>query len=79
MTRYSRHARRRMRLYGIAEAEVEATIAAPDAPAEIDDGQWVATRRFADRFGGLPLRVVYTREAEGHVVISAYPRKARRY
>lgn len=62
-----------MRLYGIALADVEATITTPDRRDQ-EGGYLIAYRHFFRRYNELPLKVVYVVEEEP-VVISVYPLK----
>ncbi|GEM_PF-662629 len=74
--RFTRHARRRMRLYGIGREHVEATLAAPQSTTTNEaNGRLEATRRFPGAFKDMPLKVVYVIEERQIVVLSAYPLK----
>jgi hypothetical protein len=76
--RISRHARNNTRLYDISREEIEETI---QAPHRVDrEGRYhIAYRTFRERFGSLPLKVVYVVEDEEPFVISAYPLKRARW
>jgi len=71
---YSRHARRRMRLYGIAQEDVEQTIAKPDRGPKVESNRYVVYRTLP-KFGCLPLKVIYVLEGEHMVILSASPLK----
>jgi hypothetical protein len=71
---YSRHAKRRMRLYGIAEEDIEQVVAKPDKEPELEGNRYVVCRSSA-KFRGLPLKVIYVFEGECMVILSAYPLK----
>ena len=73
----SRHARRRLKLYGIAIDDVRATIGSPDAVEVQDEGSLAATKAFPGRYGGYPLKVVYVEGGAGIVVVTAYPLKKK--
>ena len=61
-----------MRLYGIHQYEVEETLRYPDL-FETEGTRSIAIKRFANRFEGFPLKVVYPIEGKTTVVISTYP------
>ena len=66
-----------MRLYDISREEIEETIEAPDAKDK--EGRYdVAYKTFPERFGSLPLKVLYILEDEP-IVISAYPLRRVRW
>ena len=69
--RISRHARNNMRLYGIRREELEMAIQEPDRTGQ-EDERLLAYKLFPGRFGGQPLKVVYTVE-DDTVVITTYP------
>ena len=71
---YSRHARRRMKLYGIFQEDVEQAIANPDRHAEMEGSRYVV-HKTSSKFKGLPLKVIYVLEGECMVILSAYPLK----
>lgn len=71
MLRYTRHARREMRLYGITPGEVEATLSAPDAETPTEKGRTNAWRGRAGDW----VRVTYTQESGDTVIITATPRR----
>ena len=71
---YSRHARRRMKLYGIFQEDIEQAIANPDKDPEVEGSRYVVYRT-SPKFKGLPLKVIYVFEGENMVILSAYPLK----
>lgn len=71
--RFSRHAKNNMRLYGIAAADVEATIENPDRRDQ-EDEYLIAYRQFFRKYNELPLKVVYV-IGEETVIVSVYPLK----
>jgi hypothetical protein len=58
--RFSRHARSRMKLYGIEQTDVELTISHPQQQLP-DGGNVIATRGFENKYSGYPLKAVYCR------------------
>ena len=70
--RFSRHAKNRMRLYGIGEEAVKEVINFPDGSWQ-EEGYFIAYRTFKKRFLGLPLKVVYTKERNTITVVTVYP------
>jgi hypothetical protein len=75
--RLSRHARGRMKLYGIAQEDVETTINHPDQTM-IDGDNSIAIRGFAGKYSGYPLKVVYSSQKGEALVVTAYPLKKKR-
>ncbi|MBM4344230.1 MAG: DUF4258 domain-containing protein [Deltaproteobacteria bacterium] len=73
----SRHAKRRMQLYGVTADEVKACIAEPQAATVQADGTLVAVRQFPNRFNELPLKVVYLRDGAVAHVLTAFPWKGK--
>jgi hypothetical protein len=73
----SRHARRRLKLYGIAIDDVRATLDGAEALEQQEDGSWAAMRSFPGRYGEHPLKVVYVKDDAGLVVVTAYPLKKK--
>ncbi len=71
--RISRHARHNMRLYGIRREEVKVALQEPDRAGH-EGERVVAYKVFPGRFGGQPLKVVYTVE-DDNVIITVYPLK----
>ncbi|MEX1274809.1 MAG: DUF4258 domain-containing protein [Bacteroidota bacterium] len=72
---FSRHAKRRMKLYRLAEKDVVDAI----LRSEASGGRSGATRNLIDfkmdAKYGYPLKIVYVRERARVVVITAYPVK----
>jgi hypothetical protein len=63
-----------MRLYGIAQEDVEQTVANPDVGPMVVGDRYVVHRNLP-KFGALPLKVIYVFEGERMVILSAYPLK----
>ena len=74
---FSRHARQRMRLYGVTVDQVGAALAKPDEGPALEGSRQVVLKVFAGSFDGLPLKVVYVMEDARALIISAYPLKRR--
>ncbi|MFO0795594.1 MAG: DUF4258 domain-containing protein [Candidatus Brocadiaceae bacterium] len=76
---FSRHARRRMRLYKVDEYDVTETVNTYEANNLLTTGRYeVINKQLIEKYG-YPLKVVYQKENTGIVVITAYPvRKGRR-
>ncbi len=70
--RFSRHAKRRMRLYGIGKEAVKEVINSPDGSWQEED-YFIAHKVFGKRFLGLPLKVVYTKQRNTITVVTVYP------
>lgn len=66
---FARHARRRIRLYGIEPAQVEAVVAGPEhSDIDADSGR----RRLWARVEGRTIRVVLAAD-DPNVVVTAFP------
>lgn len=63
-----------MSLYGISQEEIEGAVSNPDK-IDIESNRRVAYKTFAQRFKGMPLKVIYIEEGEDTVILSAYPLK----
>jgi hypothetical protein len=75
--RFSRHARSRMKLYGIEQTDVELTISHPQQ--QLPDGDnIIATRGFENKYSGYPLKAVYCRTDNDILVVTVYPLKKKR-
>jgi hypothetical protein len=75
--RFSRHARSRMKLYGIEQTDVEMTIKQPQH--QLPDGDnIIATRRFENKYSDYPLKAVYSRTDNDILVVTVYPLKKKR-
>jgi hypothetical protein len=72
----SRHAKNNMKLYGIDEDDISATMEKPDFSGK-EGAKATAVRKFAGRFSGYPLKVVYEECEGGIFVITAYPLKKK--
>jgi len=76
MIAFSRHARARMKLYGIAAEDVAAVIEAPDATEQQEDAV-AMLKEIPGKYGGLPLKVVARPSRGGMTVVTVYPLKKR--
>ena len=72
---FTRHARGRMRLYGIEARHVTLALTEPDSGPEQEGSRYAVLKQVPGAFKGLPLKVVYVREEGRLVVLSAYPLK----
>ena len=72
---YTRHARRRMKLYEIAIDDVEEVIKSPDSEHRMERNRYIALHIIGSKFKGMPLKVIYMLENVNLVVLSAYPLK----
>jgi hypothetical protein len=76
-----RHARNRIRFYGVSQADLETAVASPDWEfEEFEDGRvvklaWIKGAAHQWRGRGPYLKVVYTIEADVHVIITVGPRE----
>jgi hypothetical protein len=70
---YSRHSRRRMKLYGITEDDIEAAYVYGGRSA-LPDGRVEFLWNIAGRFR-YPLKVVGIETEKGFLVVTAYPLK----
>ena len=77
MLKYSRHAKRRMALYGISEEDVAAVVKAGKGEAQGESGRLGFTRRLADK-SKYPIKVVGLEQGEDFLVFTAYPLKRGR-
>ena len=68
---FTRHARNKMRLYGITEEQVAIILQAPDHLMNGGEQRWNAWRQMGTRW----LSVTYTDEAARRVVITVTPRR----
>jgi hypothetical protein len=73
--RFTRHARNRMRLYGITTKDVEDVFKEPSFGPAIEGTRMVLLGRPAAKFAQKPRKVVSIEEKGGYVVLSAYPLK----
>ena len=75
---FSRHAVRRMRLYGIEEEDVVASIRAGFVdPGFASGGAALVNEDLSEKYG-YPLKVVFSRDSDRIVVITTYPMKRER-
>lgn len=72
---YTRHARGRMRLYGITTNQVELVLSEPDYAPEREGDRFVVLKLIPAAFKGMPLKVTYVIESGRTIVLSAYPLK----
>ena len=75
---FSRHAAGRMRLYGIEEADVVATIRAGSVVPDFASGKAALVNEDLSEKYGYPLKVVFSRDSDRIVVITTYPMKRAR-
>ena len=73
--RFTRHARNRMRLYGIAAEDVEEVFRDPSSAPETEGNRIVLLGKPTAKFTHRPLKVVYVEEQGDHIVLSVYPLK----
>lgn len=74
---FSRHARRRMALYGISRADVVRALKGGTAQTAPQGRKEVTDHRMTEKYG-YPLKVVYTEESKQLTVVTAYPLKKER-
>jgi hypothetical protein len=75
---FSRHARRRMSLYGITEETIRTIIKNKISESGAVDGKnEIVDKGMASQFG-YPIKVVFTCERNEIVVVTAYPLKRER-
>ena len=74
---FSRHAKSRMKLYGIEQTDVELTILHPEQSL-IDGDNLIAIRGFENKYSGYPLKVVYCSVNSDFNVVTVYPLKKKR-
>ena len=72
----SRHSRNNIRLYKISEKDIVDAIQTPDL-SNIEEHKIIAVKKFAGRFSGHPLKVVYEKTGKELFVITAYPLKKK--
>jgi hypothetical protein len=77
MLRYSRHAKRRMALYGISEEDVAAVVKEGKREDQGESGRMSFTQRVADK-SNYPIKVVGLEQGKDFLVITAYPLKRGR-
>lgn len=73
--RFTRHARNRMRLYGIATEDVEEVFRDPLSGPATEGTRTVLLGKPGAKFAHRPLKVVYVEEKGSYVVLSVYPLK----
>jgi hypothetical protein len=72
---FTRHARNRMRLYGITSEDMEEVYRAPLSGPETKGTRTVLLGKPQARFADRLLKVIYIEEQGNHVVLSMYPSK----
>lgn len=74
---YSRHARRRMQLYNISNEDVSSIIEQNSLGFAVqqEKNEIISDNIFSE--SGYPIKIVFTREREKIVIITAYPLKRR--
>lgn len=72
---FSRHAKRRMRLYNIAEEEVQTILRGKKRDEWISDDRNEVIDHGVLSQHGYPIKVVFTLEGDAITVITAYPLK----
>jgi len=72
---FSRHAKRRMKLYNLSEEDVPSVIACKNPKLNFSEGkhQIVSETKFSRH--GYPIKVVFTCESGTITIITAYPLK----
>src|SRR5262245_26302868 len=73
--RLTRHARHRMRLYGIMSEEVEEVDRDPLSGPETEGTRTVLSRKPQARFADRSLKVLYIEGKWDYIVLSVYPLK----
>jgi len=72
MIRITQHAKNNMRLYKITIADIEEVLEEADA-RDKEGYRYIALKRIKEKFGNMPLKVVYMIENEDKIIITAYP------
>jgi len=72
---FSRHAKRRMRLYNISEEDVQTILRSKKRDAWISDDRNEAIDHEVLSQHGYPIKVVFTLKGDAITVITAYPLK----
>jgi hypothetical protein len=76
--RFSRHARKNMRLYKIEEQDILKVLEEPDSTSR-EGGRLTAFKQFSKKFSGYTLKVVYERSKKDTTIITAYPLKKKHW
>jgi len=75
---FSRHSRRRLRLYGIVEQDVvDVILSYLKDGAEMPGRHEIVSRNYTDKYR-YPLKIVFVEEAGSVTVVTAYPVKKER-
>lgn len=74
--KFSRHAKNNMKLYKISKTDIIETVESPDLTAK-EGAKTIALKKFANKYSGYPLKVVYEKGKEITTIISAYPLKRK--
>ncbi len=74
----SRHARNNIRLYKISETDIIETIGFLDSTAREGD-KLIAIKKFAGKYSGYPLKVVYEMGGGEALIITSYPLKRKNW
>lgn len=72
MIKYTRHSKRRLKLYNISESEVELVIKF-GTKVEVEGNKYESMYHFDDKI--LPLKVVYKVIGNDYIIITSYPLK----
>ena len=72
MIKYTRHSKRRLKLYNISESDVEFVIKL-GTKVEVDGNKFESMYNFDDKI--LPLKVVYKVIGNDYIIITSYPLK----
>ena len=76
--RYTRHAKRRQRLYRLDDGDIKAAILEPDRRYR-EGGLDVAEKYFKGKYRDMPIKVVYASERNFLEIVSCYPLKKRHW
>ena len=73
--KYTRHAKRRMKLYNISIMDVENALNNFDEAFTTQDDTHIILKRFGERFKGMIIKIIYLIENNKKIILSAYPLK----
>jgi len=76
--RFTRHAKRRKRLYKLDADDVKAAVLKPDR-RYLEHGCHVAEKHFPGKYREMPVKVVYAVESDVFEIVSCYPLKKRHW
>lgn len=73
---FSRHARRRLKLYRIEQQDIVNTIesSSKEQRSSVEQGFWIIDKSLTVKYA-YPVKVVFVQEEERIVVVTAYPLK----